>query len=88
MKYEMRLSSVVSSMQTMILSIIAVLVLGGCAEAQQPSSLSPVGKKSNIFEIPFCDGFDFPFGDGNGGGDYLDKSGKSHLGWYIATQTA
>jgi len=88
LKYEMRFRSVDSWMQTMIVSIISVLVLGSCAEAQQQGSPSPAGKKSSIFEIPFCDGFDFPFGDGSGGGSYSDESGKSHSGWYIATQTA
>ena len=88
MKYERIKCSVDCEMQTMILSIISVLVLGSCAEAQQQGSPSPAGKKSNIFEIPFCDGFDFPFGDGNGSGTYSDKSGKSHSGWYIATRTA
>lgn len=88
MKYETRNTSVGSWMQTMILSILSLLVWGSCAEAQQQGSPSPAGKKSNIFELPFCDGFDFPFGDGNGGGTYSDKAGKSHSGWYIATRTA
>jgi len=88
MKYETHNCSVGFGMQTLILSIISLLVLGSCAEAQQQGSPSPAGKKSNIFEISFCDGFDYPFGDGNGSGTYSDKSGKSHSGWYIATRTA
>ncbi len=35
-----------------------------------------------------ADGFDFPFGDKNGGGTYTDSSGKTHRGWYIATKMA
>lgn len=38
---------------------------------------------------PPADGFDFPFGDGAGGGSYLDKAnGKRYQGWYIATHFA
>jgi murein DD-endopeptidase MepM/ murein hydrolase activator NlpD len=34
-------------------------------------------------------GFDFPFGDGDGGGSYQDKAtGKRFDGWYIATNFA
>ncbi|HYH86248.1 MAG TPA: peptidoglycan DD-metalloendopeptidase family protein [Pyrinomonadaceae bacterium] len=36
-----------------------------------------------------ADGFDFPFGDGEGGGAYTDlASGKRHDGWYVATRFA
>ena len=36
-----------------------------------------------------ADGFDFPFGDGDGGGFYQDKAtGKRFDGWYIATSFA
>lgn len=36
-----------------------------------------------------ADGFDFPFGDGDGGGSYNDKAtGKHYDGWYIATRFA
>jgi murein DD-endopeptidase MepM/ murein hydrolase activator NlpD len=36
-----------------------------------------------------ADGFDFPFGDGEGGGAYTDlASGKRHEGWYVATHFA
>src|SRR4051794_15384335 len=36
-----------------------------------------------------ADGFDFPFGDGAGGGSYTDIStGKHFDGWYVATRFA
>ena len=36
-----------------------------------------------------ADGFDFPFGDGEGGGSYTDvATGKPHDGWYVATHFA
>lgn len=36
-----------------------------------------------------ADGFDFPFGDGEGGGSYTDPAtGKRHDGWYVATRFA
>jgi murein DD-endopeptidase MepM/ murein hydrolase activator NlpD len=36
-----------------------------------------------------ADGFDFPFGDGDGGGSYTDiATGKRHAGWYVATHFA
>jgi murein DD-endopeptidase MepM/ murein hydrolase activator NlpD len=40
-------------------------------------------------EFAPADGFDFPFGDGEGGGSYTDIStGKRYAGWYKATQFA
>lgn len=39
--------------------------------------------------IPPADGFDFPFGDRNGKGAYIDKAtGKKHTGWQVATAFA
>jgi murein DD-endopeptidase MepM/ murein hydrolase activator NlpD len=36
-----------------------------------------------------ADGFDFPFGDGEGGGAYTDAAtGKRYAGWYVATHFA
>ena len=36
-----------------------------------------------------ADGFDFPFGKGDGGGSYQDKvTGKRYDGWYVATHFA
>jgi hypothetical protein len=36
-----------------------------------------------------ADGFDFPFGDGRGGGSYTDPAtGKRYAGWYAATRFA
>jgi murein DD-endopeptidase MepM/ murein hydrolase activator NlpD len=40
-------------------------------------------------EFAPADGFDFPFGDGEGGGSYTDAStGKRYAGWYKATHFA
>ncbi|MBV8858255.1 MAG: peptidoglycan DD-metalloendopeptidase family protein [Acidobacteria bacterium] len=40
-------------------------------------------------EFAPADGFDFPFGDGAGGGSYTDlATGKSYGGWYVATHFA
>lgn len=40
-------------------------------------------------EFAPADGFDFPFGDGEGGGSYTDlATGKRHEGWYVATHFA
>ncbi|HEX8119063.1 MAG TPA: hypothetical protein VF521_17425, partial [Pyrinomonadaceae bacterium] len=40
-------------------------------------------------EFAPADGFDFPFGDGEGGGSYTDPAtGKRYGGWYVATHFA
>jgi hypothetical protein len=40
-------------------------------------------------EFAPADGFDFPFGDGEGGGSYTDAAtGKRYAGWYKATRFA
>jgi lipoprotein-anchoring transpeptidase ErfK/SrfK len=40
-------------------------------------------------EFAPADGFDYPFGDGTGGGAYTDLStGKRYAGWYVATHFA
>ncbi len=36
--------------------------------------------------LPPADGFDLPIGDGDGGGSYQDARGKTHHGWYVATE--
>jgi murein DD-endopeptidase MepM/ murein hydrolase activator NlpD len=38
-----------------------------------------------FFDTLLVDGFDFPFGDGDGGGTYTSSDGKKFTGWYIAT---
>ena len=60
--------------------------------SQTANTSSPTG---NVFDdylttdFPAADGFDFPFGRGDGGGSYEDKAtGKKHDGWYIATHFA
>jgi murein DD-endopeptidase MepM/ murein hydrolase activator NlpD len=42
---------------------------------------------NELMSSQVCDGFDFPFGDGNGDGNYADTTGKAYTGWYIATHT-
>jgi|GEM_PF-464718 len=42
---------------------------------------------SEYLDSTLCDGFDYPFGDGNGGGNYTSPDGRSFQGWYIATHT-
>jgi murein DD-endopeptidase MepM/ murein hydrolase activator NlpD len=40
-------------------------------------------------DSPAADGFDFPFGRGDGGGSYQDRvTGKVYDGWYVATHFA
>lgn len=83
--------------------LLVILCLGltvSCSQAVQgpagsrSSSGSPHGS-GNVFDdymkadFAPADGFDFPFGDGDGGGAYQDKAtGKRFDGWYIATHFA
>ncbi len=42
-----------------------------------------------LMDTTLADGFDFPIGDKNAQGSYVDKkTGKKYSGWYIATQAA
>jgi murein DD-endopeptidase MepM/ murein hydrolase activator NlpD len=51
-------------------------------------SVENTNNEKSILDSSLADGFDFPFGDGNGGGDYRDvQSGKKYSGWYVATST-
>ena len=60
-----------------------------------PGTASRHASAGNVFDsylqadsLP-ADGFDFPFGRGDGGGAYVDKAtGKNHEGWYVATRFA
>ncbi len=54
------------------------------------NSFSPTKLSSRelLFDTLLADGFSFPFGDGAGGGSYIDSDKKKHDGWYIATATA
>lgn len=79
---------------------ILVFLLGSlpsaCTDFVRNSSPQPRdGSGLGVFEgylnsdSPPADGFDFPFGRGDGGGAYVDKAtGKTHEGWYVATRFA
>lgn len=80
------------------LKSIALLVL--CLSLTVSCTKSPVRSATtalatNVFEgyltadFAPADGFDFPFGRGDGGGSYEDKAtGKKYDGWYLATRFA
>ncbi len=84
-----------------ILALICLLPLvgGGCARlelkpdptANSPASTAGTNPFDNYLatEATPADGFDFPFGDVNGKGPYVDKAtGQRHNGWYLATRFA
>src|SRR5688572_4044794 len=88
--------------QIVLLALFSVLLFlsGGCA-IKDAKSLSddPMTEETetetNIFDrylktnFAPADGFDFPVGNADGKGIYIDKqSGKRHDGWYISTQFA
>lgn len=63
--------------------------------ATQANTPRPDASPSDSFdeymraEFAPADGFDFPFGDGEGGGSYTDAAtGKRYAGWYKATRFA
>jgi murein DD-endopeptidase MepM/ murein hydrolase activator NlpD len=57
-----------------------------------PATSNPTGNVFDDFlraDYAPADGFDFPFGNPDGKGDYTDKeTGKRYSGWYIATKFA
>lgn len=57
------------------------------AEPPQPLTNKDSAAAAVFVNGTYCDGFDFPFGDGNGGGSYTSPEGKPFDGWYIATRT-
>ncbi|MDT7779046.1 MAG: hypothetical protein QOC99_1558 [Acidobacteriota bacterium] len=58
------------------------------AHANPPSSSDSFDEYLSAEFAP-ADGFDYPFGDGTGGGAYTDLStGKRYAGWYVATHFA
>jgi murein DD-endopeptidase MepM/ murein hydrolase activator NlpD len=70
---------------------MALLAACGPSRLSQPTSTSKPAP-NNIFDeflradFNPADGFDFPFGNEDGKGSYLDKAtGQTHQGWYIAT---
>lgn len=85
------------------LSLLAALALlfQSCAPATprtvsgNPATTANPLHAANVFDeymradFAPADGFDFPFGDGEGGGAYTDAAtGKRHDGWYVATRFA
>ena len=58
----------------MVAATVLTLAVAGAASSPK----APVGP-------PLADGFDFPVGDRDGNGAYVDPSGKAHDGWYVAT---
>lgn len=83
----------------LILICLLPLIWGGCASfelkpnpaANPPASAAVTNPFDNYLatETTPADGFDFPFGDANGKGPYVDKTtGQRHNGWYMATRFA
>lgn len=55
---------------------------------EQKASLTEKDPLAFLFEENLADGFAFPFGDGEGGGNYVCAADhKTYKGWYIATVT-
>jgi murein DD-endopeptidase MepM/ murein hydrolase activator NlpD len=80
----------------LLLAVLLVSSVASCSNslAGRNAPGSP-NTTTNVFDeylksdFPPADGFDFPFGDGNGGGSYADKTtGKRYDGWYVATHFA
>jgi murein DD-endopeptidase MepM/ murein hydrolase activator NlpD len=92
-------SATVTSLKSksLLLPILCLSLALSCSRSVSRSN-APGGSPGNSTnalddylksDFPPADGFDFPFGDGNGGGTYVDKStGKRYDGWYIATHFA
>lgn len=64
-------------MGKIILCFSAFFVLINCGSPPTVTSATE-DRASNIYDLYMdsliADGFDYPFGDGNGGGDYIDKA--------------
>lgn len=60
-----------------------------CSATTGPAN-PPAGETqlSAYLDTLLANGFDFPFGDGDGNGSYTGTDGKKYEGWYIATKTA
>ena len=82
-----------------LIALLSLLSLTACSfsprQPASPASSSTNDPNANVFdkylseEPPPADGFDFPFGRGDGTGSYQDQAtGKQHDGWYIATRFA
>ena len=87
----------IRSLNEKLIALFSILSLCACSPslhpATAPASNSANDNNANVFdkylseELPPADGFDFPFGRGDGTGSYTDSAtGKQHDGWYIATR--
>jgi murein DD-endopeptidase MepM/ murein hydrolase activator NlpD len=82
------------------LQIVLLLSLTtSCTDSLKRASAPASAPRNHVAGNPFesylssdsppADGFDFPFGTGDGGGSYRDRAtGQSHNGWYVATRFA
>lgn len=82
-------------MDTFSRLLISSLFLLACDGNEHRNQAAISAVSYNTFDafldapFPVADGFDFPFGDGNGGGAYTDNvTNQHHNGWYIATGVA
>lgn len=69
---------------------------GAPGRGAEAGAAAPSRPASNVFDeymdaagVAPADGFDFPVGDADGRGSYVDQStGRRHDGWYVATRFA
>lgn len=70
--------------------VCSALLLAGASPKPQAAASPPRAPDAiaEFLSTPFppADGFDFPVGDADGNGSYLDVDGRAHAGWYIATR--
>lgn len=70
------------------LGISAWCAFSNFRPAPAPKAAAPAFKAEDLFRLNLCDGFAFPFGDGNGGGNYKGfQENATYQGWYVATKT-
>lgn len=80
-----------------VLCTAYALILQACSESKATekeslvidlSGSEPVSSIDLLFDSMLCNGFSYPFGDGNGGGSYTGIADHERYdGWYIATHT-
>jgi murein DD-endopeptidase MepM/ murein hydrolase activator NlpD len=79
-----------------VLLVLCLASLTGCSNPFNRTSSTTQNNRGNTNSNPFeaylqadstpADGFDFPFGRGDGTGVYRDKTtGQTYDGWYVAT---
>ena len=93
----------ISPLLHLLVLLLAACVLASCSSDATPKVVNELFAESaeatepeesdfdSFLDAPFpvADGFDFPFGDPDGKGSYVDKeTGKKHDGWYVATAFA